>query len=184
MIRLSFHFFGFIVLYLPFLAVCYAMVGYHIVFQEDDTDAIMQREQDVVTVDVGLYSLMERFDYEVSDVKMMNLVKEVVVDPILPSSYALLDSYSKSLLLNLQQIDGIPHGGIVKDTLKLSDFGNDVGPSQMRDFLKFQVKFTDKFYEMANSVLGLRTSDFLSINRIKLLLMIFADFIFSIWALF
>jgi len=127
------------------------MVGYHIVFQEDDTDAIMQREQDVVTVDVGLYSLMERFDYEVSDVKMMNLVKEVVVDPILPSSYALLDSYSKSLLLNLQQIDGIPHGGIVKDTLKLSDFGNDVGPSQMRDFLKFQVKFTDKFYEMANS---------------------------------
>jgi hypothetical protein len=29
----------------PFLAVYYAMIGYHIVFQEDDTDAIMQRDK-------------------------------------------------------------------------------------------------------------------------------------------
>jgi len=29
----------------PFLAVYYAMIGYHIVFQEDDTDAIMQRDR-------------------------------------------------------------------------------------------------------------------------------------------
>jgi hypothetical protein len=29
----------------PFLAVYYAMIGYHIVFQEDDTDAVMQRDR-------------------------------------------------------------------------------------------------------------------------------------------
>jgi len=136
---------------LPLLAIYYFMVGYHIVFQEDDTDAIMQREQDSITVDVGLYSLMERFDYEVSDVKMMNLVKEVVIDPVLPSSYALLDSYSNSLLINLQRIQPIPYGEISTDRLNNLNLEINLSQTQMRNFLKFQIKFTDKFYQMANS---------------------------------
>jgi len=135
----------------PFLAVYYAMIGYHIVFQEDDTDAIMQREQDLLTVDVGLYSLMERFDYEVSDVKMMNLVKEVVIDPILPSSYALLDSYSDSLLSNLQRINHSEGFKTPKYRLDTSDMASDVNSPQMKNFFRFQIKFMDKFYEMANS---------------------------------
>jgi len=134
----------------PFLAICYAMIGYHIVFQEDDTDAIMQREQDVITLDVGLYSLMERFDYEVSDVKMMNLVKEVTVDPILPSSYALLDSYLNSLLLTLKkQEEIIPISS--HNNFKRSFNVESNSTSNQKNFLKFQIKFTDKFYQMSEA---------------------------------
>jgi len=135
----------------PVLAVWYAMIGYHIVFQEDDTDAIMQREQDVITVDVGLYSLMERFDYEVSDVKMMNLVKEVLIDPILPGSYALLDSYSDSLLANLQRINDVEGFKMAKYRLDTSNMASDVNSPQMKNFFIYQIKFTDKFYQMADS---------------------------------
>jgi len=137
-------------LHFPFLAVYYAMIGYHIVFQEDDTDALMQREQDSVTVDVGLYSLMERFDYEVSDVKMMNLVKEVSIDPILPSSYALLDSYLNSLLVNLKNHEALGSLPIKIDIRRSANAEVTLNQTQ-KNFLKFQIKFTDKFYEMAHS---------------------------------
>jgi hypothetical protein len=122
--------------------------------------------QDSVTVDVGLYSLMERFNYEVSDVTMMNLVKEVSIDPILPSSYALLDSYLNSLLVNLKNHETL--GSLsIKDIQRPVNVEVSLNPTQ-KNFLKYQIKFTDKFYEMAGSVLDLRILNFLNINRIKL----------------
>jgi len=82
---------------------------------------------------------------------MMNLVKEVVIDPILPSSYALLDSYSDSLLSNLQRINHSEGFKTPKYRLDTSDMASDVNSPQMKNFFRFQIKFMDKFYEMANS---------------------------------
>jgi hypothetical protein len=109
---------------------------------------------------------MERFNYEVSDVTMMNLVKEVSIDPILPSSYALLDSYLNSLLENLKNHEAL--GSLsIKDIQRPVNVEVSLNPTQ-KNFLKFQIKFTDKFYEMAGSVRDLRILNFLNINRIKL----------------
>jgi len=90
-------------LHLGWIAVYYIIIGYSIAFTDDDVDSM---HDDPVwhfaETHTGLWPLAQRLGFELTEFMLAEILGTTVEDPLLPGSYAILESYYRFFIMRFQ----------------------------------------------------------------------------------